>query len=112
MLYYNNKLYQSLKKVSGNWHSGHVEWFFVWNYFKFFDDGVFITASIAGDETEEITDAFVKGALNVTHGKFNVDGRLLTLSFEGGVNINAYINNDRSIVIDGKLGWDIIFPIH
>lgn len=32
------------------------------------------------------------------------------LSFNGGININAYINNDRSIVIDGKLGWDIFIP--
>lgn len=35
-------LYQSLKKVYGEWHSGHVEWGYLWNYLKFYDDGTVI----------------------------------------------------------------------
>lgn len=111
MLYY-NKLYQSLKKASGDWHAGIAQWFFSWNYFKFYEDGVFITASIASDDTEKIIETFAKGAPNITHGKFTIEGRLLRLSFNDGININAYVNNDRSIVIDGKLGWDVFYPIH
>lgn len=51
MLKYNT-LYQSLKKVSGEWHAGHVEWQYCWNYLKFYKDGTVIYASSTGVPTQ------------------------------------------------------------
>ncbi len=51
MLQY-NKLYQSLKKVSAEWHAGHVQWEYSWNYLKFYEDGTAIYVSSNGQPNE------------------------------------------------------------
>ena len=38
MLQYNTT-YQSLKKVTAEWHAGHLQWEYSWNYLKFYEDG-------------------------------------------------------------------------
>ncbi len=58
MLQY-NKLYQSLKKVHGEWHAGHVEWGYSWNYLKFYEDGTVIYCS-TGDRHDLINQWFNK----------------------------------------------------
>lgn len=106
-----NTLYQSLKKVSAEWHAGHIDWFYTWNYLKFYEDGVFIYASIAGNDTKVINESFEKGALNITHGKFNLQKmHLLKLAFDN-IEVNGAINNDASIIIEGKIAWDIFYPV-
>lgn len=110
MLHY-NKLYQSLKKVSAEWHAGHVEWFYTWNYLKFFEDGGFISASIASEDPNLINKAFLRGAENTTHGKFELrNSNLIKLSFDN-VNVDGAINNDDSIIVEGKINWDVFYPI-
>ncbi|MEQ8581076.1 MAG: hypothetical protein RIC30_08715 [Marinoscillum sp.] len=44
MLQY-NKLYQSLKKVTAEWHAGHVEYSFYWDFMRFYDDGTVISCN-------------------------------------------------------------------
>ncbi len=105
-----NKLYQSLKKVSAEWHAGHVQWFYTWNYLKFYSDGICISASMAGDDVNLINGGFNKGEQNITHGKFDIEGTILKLIFDG-VEVNGAFNNDGSIIIEGKINWDIFYPI-
>lgn len=110
MIYYNS-LYQSLKKVSAEWHAGHIEWFYTWNYLKIYEDGVFIYASIAGNDFKSINENFERGAPNITHGKFNfLKMHLLKFAFDN-IEVNGFINNDASIIIEGKNAWDIYCPV-
>ncbi|MBI3133320.1 MAG: hypothetical protein HYZ14_01485 [Bacteroidetes bacterium] len=105
------KLYQSLKKISAEWHAGHVEWQYCWDYIKFFADGTFIQASILGDSFDKINTSFNKESANVTHGTFVLEkGRNINLNF-GATQINGAINNDGSIIINGRLAWDLYTPI-
>ena len=110
MLKYNT-LYQSLKKVSGEWHAGNINWFYTWNYFKFFEDGIFISSSIAGNETAVINLSFVRGALNTTHGKYELGNKNNIKLFFGNIEVEGQVNNDCSIIIEGKIAWDILHPI-
>lgn len=106
MLKYNT-LYQSLKKVSAEWHAGHVEWEYCWNYLKFYKDGTFIQASIVGDSYDEINKSFTKDATYVTKGHFELKkNRVVNLDF-GTIQINGAINKDGSIIINGKQAWDL-----
>jgi hypothetical protein len=59
MLQY-NKLYQSLKKVSAEWHANNVLWDYSWKYLKFYEDGTVINCVSNGD-IENINEWFVKG---------------------------------------------------
>jgi hypothetical protein len=110
MLKYNT-LYQSLKKVSAEWHAGHIEWFYTWNYLKFFEDGIFISASIAGDDSSLINKAFIKGAENTTHGNFEIQSSNIKLLFNDSIRIEGAINNDNSVILEGKLNWDVFYPL-
>lgn len=47
-----NTLYQSLKKVSAEWHAGHVQWQYSWNYLKFYENGSVIYVSSTGKPNE------------------------------------------------------------
>lgn len=42
-------LYQSLKKVSAEWHAGNVLWEYSWNYLKFYEDGTVIYCASNGN---------------------------------------------------------------
>ena len=80
MLQY-NKIYQSLKKVSAEWHAGHVQWEYYWDYLKFYEDGTVIRASIASDNFEKINLNFKKNNPNIDKGKFEVSEKEIKLQF-------------------------------
>lgn len=111
MLQY-NKLYQSLKKVSGEWHAGHVEWGYYWYYIKFFTDYTFIYASINGDNTNQINTWFNKDAEGATRGTFQIknDSEVI-LNFDNEPGIVAGFTNDKKLLVQGKLSWDIFSPV-
>jgi hypothetical protein len=49
-----NKIYQSLKKVSAEWHAGHVEYSFYWDFLKFYSDGIVISCNdVSKNELEK-----------------------------------------------------------
>lgn len=104
-------IYRSLKSVSGAWHAGHVDWFYCWTYLRFWQDGVFVMATIAGNDSDQINASLQRQGPNTTHGTFSLNERALTLYFDDNIKVSAYINNDRSIVVDGKLGWDLFRPL-
>ncbi len=73
MLQY-NKLYQSLKKVSAEWHAGHVQWEYSWNYLKFYEDGTVIYVSSNGEPNRlNWFERRNKSAFFYT-GNFNIQG--------------------------------------
>jgi hypothetical protein len=109
MLQY-NKLYQSLKKISAEWHAGHVQWCYSWNYIKFFDDKTFVYGSIQGEDFNLINKNFTKGSKNLITGKYNVVSSLITIQFENS-EVKGCLSND-SVLLEGKLGWDIYIPIN
>lgn len=111
MLKYNT-LYQSLKKVSGEWHAGSVLWHYQWYYLKFFSNGKFIYAAIAGDEVKDINSWFVEGAGNTLQGTYVRNNNLqLTLKFENGGEFKAGLTEDGQIVVDGLNSWEIYKPL-
>jgi hypothetical protein len=57
MLQY-NKLYQSLKKVSAEWHSGHVQWGYYWDFLKFYKDGKVISCNNSNNDIQKINSWF------------------------------------------------------
>lgn len=108
-----NKLYQSLKKVYGEWHAGHVEWGYHWYYLKFYEeDNTFIYSLIDGDNPDKINRWFNKSTQGVTHGTFKKDNQHLYLMFNSNnIEVKAFINKDNSIIVEGKLNWDIYLPL-
>jgi len=104
-----NKLYQSLKKLSAEWHAGYVQWSYTWNYFKFFEDKTFVYGSIQGENFDLINKNFNKGSENLIKGKYNIIGSLITIYFENA-EVKGALSNDN-IVLEGKLAWDIYIPV-
>lgn len=68
-----NKLYQSLKKVSAEWHAGHVEWGYTWNYLKFYESGIVISVPSNGD-IEKINEWFTLENFTGSKGTFTIKG--------------------------------------
>jgi len=71
MLQY-NKLYQSLKKVGGEWHAGHFQWHYYWNYIKFYEDGSVIYCGTPSEDFVNINSWFNKENENIYIGKYNI----------------------------------------
>ena len=105
-----NTVYQSLKKVSAEWHAGHVQWSYCWNYLKFYNDGTFIYASIQGDNLKQIEKSFNKNSENITNGHFKVDRDMIYLNFDT-IEIRASITREKNIITEGKLAWDMYYPM-
>ena len=67
-----NTVYQSLKKVSAEWHAGHVEWSYSYNYLKFYSDGTFLYVK-SNDDIESLKDWFNIDVFSGPKGKFTFD---------------------------------------
>lgn len=92
MLKYNT-LYQSLKKVSAEWHAGHVQWSYYYNYLKFYSDGTFLYLTSNGD-IENINEWFTiekfsgeKGSFTIKNDRIdaNTPAAIGTIYFDGCV---------------------------
>jgi hypothetical protein len=109
MLQY-NKLYQSLKKVSAEWHAGHVQWDYSWYYIKFFNDGRFIYGLFVSDDLEKINNGFDENSVNdnCSGGTFRIDNDyLITLNFENNIEIRGAVISNEKIILNGKLSWEL-----
>jgi hypothetical protein len=109
MLQY-NKLYQSLKKVGGEWHAGHFQWYYYWNYIKFFEDGTLIEASINSEDFNNIQLNFTPDNQNISHGKYTYDGKELIIelnktTLKGGETLEGNIVIQSLI----DLNWEHYF---
>ena len=113
MLQYDT-LYQSLKKVTAEWHAGHVQWQYSWLYFKFFDDGTFIYASYSSDDFEKINSGFNKESVNTFHlrGNYCIEKDVyLKLQFNNGVEVMGAFTGTDKLIINGKMAWELYSPI-
>lgn len=103
-----NKLYQSLKKVSAEWHAGHVQVTYYWNYIKFFEDGTVIEASINSDNLSKISSTFKKDSPNITLGSFSYDGKEIKITLNGS-SFNGGLTLENNILLQNQknLSWDL-----
>lgn len=112
MLQY-NKIYQSLKKVSAEWHAGHVQWEYYWDYLKFYEDGMVIQASITSDNFEKINLNFNKNNSNIEKGKFKLSDKEIKLQFSekrcsGGITKEL----DLVLYIENQFKWEKYYLTH
>jgi hypothetical protein len=79
MLHY-NRLYQSLKKVSAEWHAGHVEYYFYWDYLRFYSNGTVISCNNNSDNINDLNwfqlenthSNFNKGTFSINNNKLEI----------------------------------------
>lgn len=111
MLQY-NRLYQSLKKVSAEWHAGHVQWEYYWNYIMFFEDGIVIEGSVRSDDTEKIKLAFSRNNANLTTGNFSKNEKEITINFDKYTFHGAFTFEEKLVLQSNVTqAWDIYTPI-
>ena len=111
MLHY-NKLYQSLKKVNGEWHAGHVEWGYTWIYLKFFEKGTCILGYIGDEKAESINTWFTENHPDSSIGTFNLKNDSISINFNLNVKNEGQIQGDKIILhsvskINPVGTWDI-----
>ena len=115
MLKYNT-LYQSLKKVSAEWHAGHVQWSFCWDYFKFYEDGLVINAYTPTDNVSVIntwfdinnkSGEFPIGKYKISEDKISIELKSfnLTTIIDGAIINNALVLRKINS-IDHNEYWD------
>jgi hypothetical protein len=83
MIHY-NELYQSLKRVSAEWHAGHVEWSYVWSYLKFYENDVVLSVSSNGD-IKEIDEWLVPERFTGGKGFFKISNNTIDADIPGAV---------------------------
>lgn len=112
MLKYNT-LYQSLKKVSAEWHAGNVQWNFYWNYLMFFENGTVIEGNINGDDYEKIKAAFLNSNENLTKAKFSYIDKEINVFFSNMV-LRGELTFENNLILqsDVTLVWDMFIPIN
>ena len=101
-----DKLYQSLKKVSAEWHAGHVEWGYSWFYLKFYEDGIVIKTYLNGEDENEINAWFNPSAEGVIKGKYLIDNDRIFIKYDDGTTIEGALVNEGTILLQGKLNWE------
>ncbi|MDP4275606.1 MAG: hypothetical protein Q8907_15135 [Bacteroidota bacterium] len=119
MLQY-NKIYQSLKKVSAEWHAGHVQWAYSWNYLKFYEDGTIIYCSSRGEPKDLIWFSKDNKSAVIYKGDFQIDSYKLSAKITmtiGQLKIDGIIHNQNLILRTNneKLSpfenWDEYTPV-
>ena len=114
MLQYNT-IYQSLKKVSAEWHAGHVQWGYSWNYLKFYEDGTFIYCSSRGEPkdlswfTRDNKEAVIyKGNYSVNNSKLSakIIVSIGELEIDGIIISNNLILRTSNQKMNSYENWD------
>jgi hypothetical protein len=100
-------LYQSLKKVSGEWHAGHVSWGFHWYYLKFYADGIVVGAVVASEDTPAILRNLSRDAENVDVGRYQVSENEIQITFSNEKLKGSLTPNGSLIMMRGNLSWDL-----
>lgn len=106
-----NILYQSLKKVSGDWHAGHVQWYYYWDYLMFFEDGSVIEASINSDGCQKINKGFSKENKDVIHGSFICNEKEIHIEIDGKAISGGSTFDNKLILMKDNRSWDMFTPI-
>ncbi len=107
-----NKLYQSLKKVSAEWHGGQVLWEYTWNYLSFSNDGICILFYSNSEKPLNDENLFFGKNPDVTLGKFTIANNEIRIDFGSDSENIGMIQNDKLILYSknkvvpfGK--WDV-----
>lgn len=107
-----NKLYQSLKKISADWHAGHIQWQYYWNYFMFFSDGTLIEATIASEDFKKIKLNFSKKNDALNHFQYTWNEKEFDIHLDGAI-LHGGLTSENKLILqsDKTLVWDIYSPI-
>lgn len=113
MLQY-DKIYQSLKKVSAEWHASNLDWQFIYYYLRFYTDGTVVFSS-SPQEREEVDKWLSKSLKDKETGSFiiekknrikiNIPVAIGYITFEGIIKPNSLILNTCNNKIN-KSSWD------
>ncbi|MBN4072961.1 hypothetical protein JYT74_02855 [Crocinitomix catalasitica] len=106
MLQY-GKLYQSLKKVSGEWHQSGVHWEHIWFYYRFFENNTLIFTSVGSEDHKAINSWFDKDYSDGVTGTFDIksNGRIAIVL--NNVEVQAAVTKEGHLIIHGHGGWDL-----
>lgn len=103
-----NKLYQSLKKVHGEWHAGHVEYSFYWSYIKFYEDSTLIEAIINTDNLDKINANFHSDNSNISKGHYSFEDKELLISIDKSKYIGGITKQNEMVIQNSKtLSWEL-----
>ncbi len=112
-----NTLYQSLKKVSAEWHADTVVWKYLWKYIKFYKDGTVIYTSSIGKPNDlgwfsiDNTEAFYsKGNFIIERGnklEINIPVAIGTLKFDGVIFENKLVLRASNNEMNFFENWDV-----
>ncbi|MCX6312029.1 MAG: hypothetical protein NT084_10400 [Bacteroidetes bacterium] len=105
-----NALYQSLKKVSAEWHAGHVQWQYSWYYLKCFEGGTFVYALFSSEDFEHINIDLSENSSDHSflRGHYEINSSsLINLKFENGIEIGGEILDGNKLILNGKLSWEL-----
>lgn len=115
MLKYNT-LYQSLKKVSAEWHAGTVLWEYSWSYLKFYENGTVIYTSSIGKSDQlnwfsiENTEAvYYKGNFDIEKNQkleMSIPAVIGTLKLDGIILENKLILRASNSEMKLSESWD------
>lgn len=81
-----NTVYQSLKKVSAEWHGGAVQWSYYYNYIKFYSDGTFLYVA-SSDDIESLKDWFTLDKFSGAKGSFSVKDNQIDATIPAAIGI-------------------------
>jgi hypothetical protein len=98
-------LYQSLKKVSADWHAGNLSWGYSWYYLKFYIDGTVIQTYTNGEDPSEINKWFQPNSQNIDQGTFHIEDNRLTLTFRDH-KLDGAIVSETMILLKGSHNWE------
>ena len=93
-----NKLYQSLKKVTAEWHAGQVQWSYSWVYLRFNENGTCILGYIGDEEPASINNWFNEKHSNASKGTFNLTNNTITINFNSKVKNEGQVQGDKIIL--------------
>lgn len=99
----NGVLYQSLKKVTGEWHAGHLQWRIYFDYLRFYYDGEVIFCSDQCNDVNEIKNWFYISNQKAffSTGKYTIKDSKIEIVINTTVGTLKYVGeiNNENIIL-------------
>ena len=93
-----NKLYQSLKKISAEWHGGHAVWKYYWSYFIFTENGNCYNFHSIDENPQNTLENFKTKKSDMVEGKYSFKDGVLEMKFDSSAKIIAEVQDEKIIL--------------
>ena len=107
-----NKLYQSLKKISAEWHAANVLCEYSWNYIKFYQDGTVIFTSSSDEPSAMGWFKIDNEEVRYSKGNFSLErNRKLEIEIPvamGTLRIDGVVGGDKLILRSSNIEMNLI----